>query len=222
MPYQTLAGLKEYMGRDTESDTEDDGRLQSMLRVAQRRIEVICRTRFEVPDDTVRRFDYTALDYGGDLYMDQGPGGAQVWTPGHGAGPGWNLLWRTKLWFDQPLAQLTSITIDGEVIADTEYRLDPLNDTPWHSVYFTDLVLSLGDTATINIEGRWGYSVAPPEDIVHATSRLAQYYFEQRKAPVFDTIGSEEFGGDRTVPRSEPQDVKYMLIPYKWTPVIAR
>ena len=71
----------------------------------------------------------------------------------------------------------------------------------------------------IAIAGRWAYSIEPPDDIVQATERLAAYYFRLREAPVFNTVGSDEFGGELALPRSEPQDVQYLLIPYKREPM---
>ena len=155
MAYQTLEELKAYMGLDTD-DTDNDALLTAMLSRAQTRIETYCRTAFEASVDTTRKFDVTSLDYGGDIYGADNPSLNTIWQTTASA---WNILWRTRLWFDQPLAQLTSVTVDGETLEASEYRLDPLNDNPKHSLFFTDLILSFNTTSTIDVIGRWAHSI---------------------------------------------------------------
>ena len=219
MAYTTLEDLKAYMKTDRQSpemDT-DDSLLEGMIIRAQTRIETYCRTRFEAAADTTREFDCTDLDYGGgDIIVSEDGYGWNGWTSSYtqlGA------KYRTRLWFDQPLAQLTSVTMDGETIPSADYRLDPRNDLPAFALLFTDLISTFSYETTIQVAGRWAHSITPPPDIVHAAIRLAAYYFEMRKAPVYDTLGSADFGGERMMPRSEPQDVMHLLMPYRFSPI---
>lgn len=66
----------------------------------------------------------------------------------------------------------------------------------------------------IEVTGRWGYSIHPPDDIVAATVRWAAYAYRLRDAQVFDTTSVAEMG-QLIVPRGMPNDVREVLLPYK-------
>ena len=208
MAMATRDQVKEYLGRTGADDTADDDVLDAMITRAQARIETYCRTRFEADSDTTRKFD--RIHYGGTVFTDYS---AAYGLGGYHGG---------RIWFDENLAEITSVTIGGDTIADTRYHLLPRNDKPAYALEFNTFDSYFSSTLDLEIEitGRWAYSVTPPADIVHAAIRLAAYYFEMRKAPVFDIVGSDDFGGERSVPRSEPMDVMHLLMPYRFTPLI--
>ena len=187
MAYTDVLEVKAYLGI---RGAEEDAMIGAMIRRAQARIDTICRTTFEAPEDTTRVFEC------GDM----------------------------GVWFDQPLAQapeggspLTSIAVDGVALTPEQYTLKPRNDWPRYWMEFED---SAYGGKTVSITGRWAWSVEVPPDVNLAAVRLAGYYHEARKAPVYQSLGSDDFGGERTVPRAEPSDVLYLLKPYRFTPLL--
>jgi hypothetical protein len=124
-----------------------------------------------------------------------------------------------RLWLDGDLAQLTSVTNgDGEVIPLSAIRVEPVNATPYfgltvkngsgYSWYWGD------DPADIMVEGRWAYSVTPPDDIVQATLRLAAYLYRQ-PANAMDLDRAVIVGNATIAPGAIPADVFMMLRPYQ-------
>jgi len=124
------------------------------------------------------------------------------------------------LFFNADLAAApTSVTNgDGAVLAATDYVLQPRHAAPFYAL---KLLPSSGVSWTfvgdaddaIAVVGKWGYSTAPPADVVHACIRLAAFFYRQR---------DNAQDSDRTIvtavgalsPVSLPQDVTTILRPY--------
>jgi hypothetical protein len=67
----------------------------------------------------------------------------------------------------------------------------------------------------ISIEGRWGYSVTPPADVVQATVRLVAWMYRQRDTGVDADRPAVNEQGVMVFPASMPRDVAEMLRPYR-------
>jgi len=66
----------------------------------------------------------------------------------------------------------------------------------------------------IAVTAKWGWSETPPDDIVHATVRLAAYFYRQRDAQIFDVTAFPDAGAI-TIPKGVPADVREILNNYR-------
>jgi len=187
MAYTTLAAVKEYMGLSA-SNTTDDDLINSLIVQGQSFIDHYCRRSFE--ESTQTRY-YDAID---------------------------NVV-NGMLFLDQDLLSVTTLTVDGNVYASSVYTLLPRNISPKSSV---TLKKSSGKQWTyttdpedsISIEGTWGYSSTPSDDIVYVTNRLVTYYYRKKDAQVFDDVAFSQ-AGVVTVPKGFPQDILQILGQYR-------
>lgn len=186
MAYCSVADIKTYLGI---SESGDDALITTLIGAAQAAIDTYTGNTFEAAVDTVRYYDV------------HGP---------HIAG--------RRLFFDKPLASLTSISDGGGLFAATDYVMLPRNDAPFYGV---ELKLTTGRMWTyvndwenaISVTGRWGYSVAAPDDIRQAARRLAAFYYRQKDAPLQDVTAIE--AGVVIQPIAIPADVRALLAPYR-------
>ena len=65
------------------------------------------------------------------------------------------------------------------------------------------------------VTGRWAYSVTAPDDIRHATVRLAAYLYRQKDNAAGDLDRTVVVGGTTILPAVFPHDVERMLRPYR-------
>lgn len=186
MAYTDVEALKAYLGID---GSEDDALLDSLIGRAQAAIETYCGRKFEASASTTKYYDVTGS--------------------------------RT-LFLDDDLLTLTTLTNgDDEEIASTEYQLLPLNETPKYAIRLKQGSTynwesdSEGNTeGVIEVTGTWGWSTAAPNDIIHATVRLAGYFYKQKDAQVFDTEAIPD-AGVIMVPKGIPVDVRIILDRYR-------
>jgi hypothetical protein len=184
--YCTLSDVKTYIGTDKVTD---DAQLSLLIERARSRIDSYCQRTFTGVTDT--RYYHAVHDV-----RDQ----------------------RTLI-LDSDLLAVTNITNgDGQVLSVSDYLLLPLNAPPYYGIM---LRRSSGKVwtyvndpeAAITVEGTWGFSNTPPEDIVHAAVRLVAWYYHQADAP-FETQGMPALGVV-TVPADMPADIKSLLAPYQ-------
>jgi uncharacterized phiE125 gp8 family phage protein len=64
---------------------------------------------------------------------------------------------------------------------------------------------------TADVTGQWGFSAAPPDDIVQVCVRLASWMYRSKDAQVFDVAGQE---GVNALNTRLPRDIAQMLDPY--------
>jgi len=64
---------------------------------------------------------------------------------------------------------------------------------------------------TADVTGQWGFTAAPPDDIVQICIRLAGWMYRSKDAQVFDVMGQE---GLNTMSTRLPRDIAQMLDPY--------
>lgn len=187
--YCSLAQLKVVLGND---ETLDDPLLTTLINRSQSWIESETRRKFESLEDTTR------------LYS----------------------IWDTsglRLFLDEDLCQITEIAINTdatEQILDTnQYTVFPRNRRPYQAIDLrhdssVNWKYTSNPDSCIRVLGRWAFSITPPEDIVHATLRLASFLYRQKDTSIFDTVAQPEIGMI-TTPSGMPKDVKLILSNYK-------
>lgn len=191
MAYTSVSALKSYAGI---TGTTDDALLLELVIRAQAAIDHYCGRTFESATDATHYFTVDE-DTDDDI-----------------------------LYLDDDLCQITSIVTDADAsspvtLTDTEYVTVPRNRTPYHAIK----LLSSSDNSWtytydaqngVTVTGRWAWSVTAPDDITHACTRLAAYYYRQKDAGVFDTTAIPDAGVIQ-IPQGIPADVKIMLNDYR-------
>lgn len=188
MAYTTVSLLKTYLGATTSND---DTLLTALIARAQAIIDAYCQRTFEASANTSKTFDADRDTDGAWLYLDE------------------------------DLASINTVTNgDGDVLtASTEYMTEPRNRTPYFAI---KLISQSGLSWTwttapenaITISGKWAYSTTAPDDIVHATLRLAAYLYRQRDNAA--DLDRPLYVGNATIlPSQLPSDIKTILAPYR-------
>lgn len=188
MAYTTVSLLKTYLGATTSND---DTLLTALIARAQAIIDAYCQRTFEASANTSKTFDADRDTDGAWLYLDE------------------------------DLASINTVTNgDGDVLtASTEYMTEPRNRTPYFAI---KLISQSGLSWTwttapenaITISGKWAYSTSAPDDIVHATLRLAAYLYRQRDNAA--DLDRAVIAGNATIlPAQLPSDIKTILAPYR-------
>ena len=187
MSYTTVALQKTYLGITTSTD---DTLLTALIARAQAIIDAYCQRTFEAASNTSKTFD-VERDADGDL-----------------------------LYLDEDLASINSITNgDGVVVTTAQYTTEPRNRTPYYAIKILDSASIYWTYSTtpenaITISGKWAYSVAAPDDIVHCTLRLAAYLYRQRDNAA-DLDRAVIAGNSTILPAQLPSDIKTILAPYR-------
>lgn len=184
--YVDLATFKAYLGITT---TTDDALLVGFLNRAQGVIEARTGRVFECANDSILTFDAVR-----------------------------DVSDRTLL-LGTDLCQITEIVNgDGAVVSASAYLTDPPRGTPFWGIRLkrsSDPWAYQGDPeGAISVEGRWAYSVLPPEDIVQATLRLAAFLYRQKDNAVDGDRPIMTGDGNVLLPSRLPNDVAEMLRPY--------
>mgnify|MGYP001573907156 CR=1 FL=1 len=184
----SATNLKTYLGI---SSTTDDGLITALITAATKLIETYTLRDFEVGTDTTRYF-----------------------TPGRDTCEG-------TLYFNEDLAQApTTVTNgDGIVVTSAQYALLDRNRTPYRGIKLlgtTGLYWTYTNNPedAITVLGRWGWSVTPPDDIVHAARRMAGFLYRQKDMQTYDATAFSELGVIRIKHRI-PEDITAMLDPYR-------
>ena len=187
MAYTTAALVKTYL---SISGSGDDTLIGDIVTRSQKIIDAYCRRTFEASGDTTRYFDPTI-----------------------------DVVGRTLL-LDADLCAITTLTNgDGNVVSSGNYVKEPRNSTPYRALTLkSSATISWTYSTTpensISILGKWAYSTAAPDDIVHATIRLASYLYRQK-----DNV--RDVGGDIIIDAgivravTLPTDVQALLAPYR-------
>ena len=185
--YTDASTFKLYQGI---TQTTDDALIQELLTRASKKIDTYTGRVFQASTET-RYFDSDAYDKDSGL-----------------------------LWMDKDLLTITTLTngdSDGTSISSTDYWLWPRNETPYYAIKLKSDVTTVWEWDIdywVTVAGTWGYSATPPEDIVHATIRLAGYYYHQKDSGIYETQVFPE-AGVVAVPSGMPDDVKSLLDPYR-------
>jgi hypothetical protein len=194
MAYATVAELVAYAGIDRD---RDNALLTSLIARAQATIEREVRFAFEAAADTTRNLDAASIRDGGNVDG-------------------------LTLYFPTWCASITSITNgDGVAVASTDYVKLP-RQAPYYGVRLKHSKAlrwepdSNHDTEdAIAIVGKWAYSTSAPADIVHATLRLALWFYRQRDNST-DMDRPLLAEGVTLLPSAVPRDVLDILESYTW------
>lgn len=191
MAYTTAALVKTYLN---VTSSNDDTLITTLIARAQALIDEFTRRTFEASADSTRYFDAER-----DVSADS----------------------RT-LFLDEDLCALTSIVNgDGTAVTLTNLVKEPRNRTPWFALTFklnSDEVWTWDETPenSIEVTGKWAYSTAAPDDIVHACIRLAAYLYRQKDTqsgnPDRVTVTPE---GLIDMPAGLPKDIRDILTNYR-------
>lgn len=170
------------------SSTDDDALLATLSDAASRMIDNLTGRTFEAPADTTRYHTEDNVD--GDT-----------------------------LWFDTDVAAITSITNgDGVVVASTNWRTKPRNQTPYYAVELKEdsSVTWDTDSGDIAVVGRFAYSTTAPDVVAQVCVRIVAYLYRQK-----DNMGELDraiiAGNTTLLPAELPRDILIMLASYKRT-----
>jgi len=186
MAYTTTVAVKTYLGI---TGSGDDTLIDGLVTYAQQIIDSYTHRMFEAGSDSTRNFDAVRDVEGRWLHLDE------------------------------DLAAITTVTNgDSTVVASTKYVTEPRNETPYYALKLkldSDLVWTYSDANedAISIVGKWAYSEAAPDDIVHVAIRLTAWLYQQKDAP-FERTATPSLG-IVTVPADLPRDIKMLLEPYR-------
>jgi hypothetical protein len=126
-----------------------------------------------------------------------------------------------RLWLDEDLCQITSITNgDGVVIPVGQYVTNPRNETPYYAITLklsSDYVWTYEDSPedAIAIVGRWGYSTAAPADIAQAVLELAAYEYRRRSSSSSADQQVVTASGSVIVPSCVPKNIMAVFSGYR-------
>ena len=186
--YATPAQLKTYLG---VTSTADDALLTDLLVRATTIIEQMTRKTFAAPAAASRTFGRELMLWDGLLKRDY-------------------LLLPSGVY----VALLVSATDgDNAPIPLTEIATHP-PDAPYTVLARRDRRWC-GASQQATITARWGYSITPPADIVHATIRLAAWMYRQRGTANDPDRPTVADGGLVLLPSALPDDVRSVLERYR-------
>jgi len=121
-----------------------------------------------------------------------------------------------------PLAQVTQIVNgDGTTLTSSQYRLLPRNriGPAWAVETIGGTTWSFSDLdSEIQVTGRWGYSVTPPNPVVEATAMLAAWMFKRYQGALQDRFPSPDLG-EMIYSEAMPKQVRALLETYQWLTV---
>lgn len=165
---------------------DDDALLQGFLATAQALIDKHTGRTFEAPTDESRTFDEN--DVAGDMLL-----------------------------FGADLCSVTAVVEDGSTLSrNDDYMTRPRIDA---DAPFWGLRRMDSEDWTIDgdivVTGRWAYSITAPDDIRHATVRLAAYLYRQKDNAAGDLDRTVIVGGTTILPAVFPGDIDRMLRPYR-------
>lgn len=206
----TVADLAAYFGRASFEPDNETLLEEKIIPAMQKLLERKCVRTFEAAEDTIRKLNAVKHVGTGDYYHTY----ASITNAYE------RDRMRRTLYLDTDLCAITEITNgDGVVITSDQYTTDPVNETPYHAIV---LKPSAGVYWTyeddpedaISIEGRWAYSVTPPEDIVLTCLRWSKYLYRQRDndKPAADQPQMSN-DGVWIMPTSIPKDILEYIQP---------
>ena len=186
--YATPAQLKTYLGVTSASD---DALLTDLLVRATSIIEQITRKTFAAPAASSRTFGREAMLWDAQLQRDY-------------------LLLPSGVY----IAQLVGAA-DGDSVAIPLTEIDTHPPDAPYTVLARRDKRWCGASQQATITARWGYSITPPADIVHATIRLAAWMYRQRGTANDPDRPTVADGGLVLLPSALPDDVRLILERYR-------
>ncbi len=187
--YCVLADLRDYLGFSGTLGQTQDGLLQNAINRAEGAIDAYTRRTFVGTAGTA---------YYSRYFQDR--------------------VRNHALYIDQDLFSLTALQNgDGQTIPTGSVWLEPRNvGPPYRIIRLKSSYVWVWNTdSDITISGTWGYGTVAPQDIQQATVRLAAFFFRQKDVgPITDVAGFPE-AGEVQIVSGIPNDVRYLLNPYR-------
>ncbi len=122
------------------------------------------------------------------------------------------------LYLDQDLHTLVALyNGNGGAIPVGSVWLEPRNDgPPYRILRLKSSEVWIWDTdGEITVAGTWGYGTVAPADVVQATLRTASYYYRGKDQSGFSDVTGFPDGGEQPIVSGLPNDVRWLLNPYK-------
>jgi hypothetical protein len=183
--YATLSSLRDYLSSNGGLGTAQDGLLTDCLLEAERFID-----------------DYTRRDFAGTA--------GTVYYSRFGAN-----VTGAALYLDRDLVQLTGLyNGDGATIPVGSVWVEPRNEGPPYRVLrlYSSYVWTWN--TEIAVAGTWGFSTSAPDAIRGAAVRLAAYRYRLKDTGPGMVAGFSE-GGETTIEKGLPEELKFILAPYR-------
>lgn len=121
------------------------------------------------------------------------------------------------LYLDTDLVSLVSVTNgDATTIPLGSVWLEPRNEGPPYRIVRlkSSYVWVWNTDSDVTLAGTFGFGTVVPDDIVQATIRTAAYYYRQKDTGPGDVAGFPD-GGEVQVAKGLPDDVRWLLSPYR-------
>ena len=186
--YIGLDDLRDYLSNSGELGTWQDGLLTDCILRAEGAIDTYTRRVFAGAPGTVYYSRYMADRVRGNAF-----------------------------YLDRDLYALDGvINGDGAPIPVGSCWTEPRNAGPPYRLVRlkSSYVYTWNTDSDVTFYGTWGFSLHAPADIQQATVRYSAYLFKQKDVGVSDVAGAPEMG-EVTYKRGMPDDVRYLLEPYR-------
>lgn len=184
--YVTLSDLKHYLGLGTETDADDV--LQRCITSAERAIESYTRRNFVGTPGTMvfNRFEQDRVR-------------------------------QNAFWLNDDLHTLTAMTLgDGRAVPTDSVWLEPREGPPYRIIRLKSAyAFSWNTDSDMQVVGTWGYGTVAPDDVQQATLRYATHLYRQKDVTPNDQVGYDQGAGVQPMGRGMPDDVRYILAPYR-------
>jgi hypothetical protein len=112
---------------------------------------------------------------------------------------------------------LVALTLgDGQSVPVGSVWLEPREGPPYRVLRLrSSYVYTWNTDQDMIISGTWGYGTVAPADVQQATARYATFLYRQKDVTPNDQIGYDQGAGVQPVGRGMPDDVRYLLSPYR-------
>lgn len=199
MAYTTFEAVEQYLGDIKRTATEAEAQIEAFIPQISTYIDNHTHRTFEAVTAT-KYFDAEA-----DVQDFERDGDKRM-------------LWLGK----HEIAEITTVTNgDSVVVASNQYVTEPRNNTPYYALVLkvsADVAWTWDSSPenAIAIAGKWGYSLAAPDDVQYAALLLAVYAYKRGDNPGGDADRAQVSPtGALMLPARMPKDVAEILAPYK-------
>lgn len=121
---------------------------------------------------------------------------------------------RQYLFLNDDIVQLLELKDRNDNVIDIQTV-----DVPVYPTRYLKRINATWPANGVKVTAKWGFSFAPPADIVQICIRLAAYLYRQKDAQVFDVLG-QAATGTLTLPSGVPSDIRQMLDNYRVRSVV--
>lgn len=187
--YVVLQDLRDYLGFSGTLAQAQDGLLQDCINRAEGAIDAYTRRNFVGTAGTMFFSRYFQ-----DRVVNQ------------------------AFYLETDLHTLTSLTLgNGQSVPVGSTWLEPRNAGPPYRVIrlHSQYVYTWNTDTEMQVVGTWGYGTTPPEDIRQAAVRYSAWLFRQKDIGGVPEVSGFTEGGEVQFPRGIPDDVRYLLSPYR-------